>query len=187
MCRVVFATLIGCLALLPVGCSGEPAIPEQEAKKNARDTLNTAYQKMMEGKYEGIADSTEPNLVLLLGGYVTYVDQLKKQMDVLKTKGITFTRYTVGEPTQLTKKGDKLYVIVPISVSMKGPTQAVTSHSSMLGISKDQGKAWTFIHLDALESDGKTIMNTKGKTIFEIIPDFPKDLKLPPKGAIVNE
>jgi hypothetical protein len=127
------------------------------------------------GDYKTLVDHMYPRLVEMMGGKEKMLALATKSMDQLKTQGITFENASVGSPGKFYKAGAEIHCIVPETLTLKLPSGHAVSHSSLLAISSDGGKNWSFIDLNQGTIDA----------IPQIFPYFNHDLKIPEPTAPV--
>ena len=84
---------------------------------------------------------------------------------------------TVEAPVEVLTGGPHLFAVVPDTLKFTIPGGTLTQKSFLLAVSEDQGKTWTFI-------DGAGLVKIK---VRDMLPNFPKDAKLPEKQPPVIE
>jgi hypothetical protein len=146
---------------------------KQLVKEKGQETSNA----LVKGDYAKVVDLTFPRVVQLGGGREKMIALLKKGVQDMKSRGITFRSAKVETPNQIAKAGRSLIAIVPFTLEMRIPQGKATQKSFLLGISDDDGKSWTFI-------DGSKLTQENVKMF---VPDFPKTVKLPEKQKPVIE
>lgn len=190
MTRLLFALVLGLAVVLPLGCSSKPegkqpagaksvAMDDAQIKAAVKQQAEQIHRATMAGDHDKLIDATHPKIVEMLGGREGMKATIITQQKQFEAEGLSFARWSVSEPTALVSSGEKLFAIVPTSVSLKGPLRTVTQPSYLIGVSSDQGKSWVFL-------DGAGIGDEKEK-VFQVIPEFPRDLKLPGKQQPVFE
>ena len=160
--RLVLALL---LLLLPPLAPAQNDALATNLKAQAQECLDALLSK----NYAKMVDLTYPKVVEFLGGRDAMISLLETQMPALAAEGITFKQATLAEPGAPVVAGDTQYVIVPQTVILNIKGDEWEQRSYLLGISKDNGKTWTFV-------DGAGI-NQAMRTA--ILPDLPVTMQLP--------
>ena len=142
-----------------------------------RKTAQACADALQKGDYEAFVEYTHPKIIAMVGGKKKMMDMIKSGMDELNKAGMTIISYKIEAPAEAISVGDDLAAIVPTSLEMKSKTDKITQRSYLLAVSSDNGKHWTFV-------DGAGLDDEKVKVI---IPNPPKELKLPAKAEPVIE
>jgi hypothetical protein len=95
--------------------------------------------------------------------------QMKRAMAAVIERGGSFRVIQVGEPV-LAKGTDAHYAVVPYTMALSAPGKKGTSRTSVVGISSDGGRTWTFAQVSKKDGEG---------WIRRMFPDFPRDLRIP--------
>jgi hypothetical protein len=114
--------------------------------KAKAEKINDAFLK---GDYAAVVAGTYPRIVEQLGGREEAARVFKAARDEYQQKGLELKAVTTGEPSRPIKGGRDLFVVVPISSKLISRQGKVLTESSMLAISPDDGKTWTFLHVPA--------------------------------------
>ncbi len=164
-----FRSVIGSIALL-AWCStafalGEPEVPPAvlaSAKKSASRMQEAAKR----GDWAKVLEYTYPALVERMGGKEKALAFMKKQ-----SQSIKFRSVKLGDATQAVRVGDKtIQVTLPTSVRMAGPINEAEIDSTLLGVSRDGGKTWTFVDVQNPDQ------------VRAVVPDVSPELKLVSRG-----
>jgi len=144
---------------------GEPPVPPaalQAAKKSAAKMQEAARR----GDWAKVLEYTYPTLVERMGGKEKALAFMKKQAGGIKLRSVK-----LGEPTQAARVGDKtIQVTLPTQVRMAGPISEAEIESTLLGVSRDGGKTWTFVDVQNPEQ------------VRAVVPDVSPELKLVSRG-----
>lgn len=70
--------------------------------------------------------------------------EIKNYFGYLENAGLKTLRVSVGEPKDVVRGAALQGAILPIVAELEGPDAKLTAPSSILGVSKDQGKSWKF-------------------------------------------
>jgi hypothetical protein len=144
-------------------------------KKLVKENVQTLNDSLAKGDFAKVVDLTHPKIVELLGGRENSIATMEKGMKEMNAQGIEVKSVKVGDPSDVVKQGDELYLYVPFELTMKLPNGKVTIPSYVIGLSTDQGKSWTYV-----DANG-------GENIKKILPNLPSTLKLPEKKKPVME
>jgi hypothetical protein len=136
--------------------------PQQlTALKAQANAIATAIKKQ---DFKTVIKMTNPKVVAAAGGEVKMLDQLSKGIGMMKAKGINMniSNIVVGEPSAFIKVKKQLQCTVPDKIEIKMMGGTMSTNSTLIAISDDDGKTWNFI--DAM---GKNIA-----TIKQVLPDL---------------
>jgi len=166
-----------CLLVCVFGCStpqveGPVSIDKTLVKKSAEE-INDAIVNEDFGK---VVDLTYPKVVELIGGRTRMITVLESGAKDMKSKGERFGAVKVGDPSAPVKSGSDLFVVVPFQQEMKVPGYKLLQKTFVIGVSNDQGKTWTFVNGDL-----------DVKTVRQVLPNLPDELKLPAREKPVSE
>lgn len=170
-----------CLPLLILAAMISPfaraADNPQATPEAIQKTAQACADALLKGDYAAFVQYTHPKIIEMAGGRDKMIAMIKSGMDAIKSEGMTITAYKIEPPAETIPAGDDLTAIVPTLLQMSSPTQKITQKSYLLAISSDNGKHWTFV-------DGAGLNQS---VIQSIIPNSPKELKLPEKQAPIIE
>jgi hypothetical protein len=171
--RVRFVSVLIVLTTL-ASCGSPNNAAIKLAAKAKVQALNDAT---IGGDYDKVADLTHPKIIQMAGCRDKLIDIIENSMEEMKQKGIVLESSKVGEPSEIVKQGDEIYIIVPFDLTMKFRDGMRTSSAYVIGVSTDEGKKWAFVNASS------------GDNIKEILPNLPEKLKLPgvKKPAIEKE
>jgi hypothetical protein len=110
--------------------------------KNGADILAKAT---LNGDYKTLVDYTYPKAVAMAGGKQSMISLIKKGMDDMKKNGQGFKLVTTGEPGKVYRSGKELHSVVPQYMEMIYKNGCLSFSTSMLAVSQDDGKTWTYI------------------------------------------
>jgi hypothetical protein len=163
-------TLAASLCLLQVSGPDKQLLAiKQQADEVGKAVLAEDYFK--------VVDLTLPKVVELLGGRSKMVETMRAGTKEMKSQGITFHAIKVDPPKEVVKAGPDLIAVVPEVVTMKVPGGKVHQKSYLLAVSADQGRTWKFL-------DGAGVA---GDNLKQVLPNLPKEVKLPKKEEPVFE
>jgi len=124
--------------------------------------MATAIKKQ---DYKTVIKMTNPKVVAAAGGEAKMLEQLSKGLGMMKAKGMNMSinNIVVGEPSAFVKVKKQLQCTVPDKIEIKMMGGTMSTNSTLIAISDDDGKTWTFI--DA--AGGKSMASLK-----QILPDL---------------
>ncbi len=164
-----FRTVRWSIALL-AWCStafalGEPAI-SPAVLASAKKSASRMQEAAKRGDWAKVLELTYPALVERMGGKDKALAFMKKQ-----SSNIKFRSVKLGDPTQAVRVGDKtIQVTLPTTVRMVGPINEAEVDSTLLGVSRDGGKTWTFVDVQNPDQ------------VRSVVPDVSPELKLVSRG-----
>ena len=161
------------LLLALVGCDkGSAATPEQ-----VRAKAQECADAMLKGDYAKVVDLTHPKLVAGVGGRQKMIDILAEGVAQAKAHQSALVSYKAQAPSEILGSGLDLVAVVPTALEMKTPKGTVKQSEYVLAVSSDAGRNWTFVDGGGLTPE----------TLKSVVPNPPKELKLPGRQAPVME
>lgn len=154
------------------GASSVPpltATAVRDAKEAARRDGAAMYVALHDGDLERFASYTYPGLVKLFGGKLKMIATIEKARPNLEAKGLRMESAEVGAVTQFVETNGQLQVMLPLNQVVTVPEGEIHLSGSLLGISDDRGKTWTFIDAEKLTSENVRL----------VLPTYDPRLKLP--------
>lgn len=124
---------------------------------------------MIAGDYKTLVNYMYPKAVQMGGGKEKMIALVTNGMQQMKTQGITFESVKVDAPGKFYKAGTEIHCLLPETIILQLPNARIASHSSMLGISSDGGKSWSFLDMN----------NSSAAQVKQILPNFNPDLQIP--------
>jgi hypothetical protein len=135
-------------------------------------TVSVQVKKMIdatvEGKYETVIDLTHAKVVDEMGGRALAIEKTRSALEAIKSKGYTFKIGEVAKPNVL-KAGKDYYAVASYSLVLTGKGKKLTSNTSVVGVSTDNGETWKFVNVTAKGEAG----------VRRILPELPGELKVP--------
>lgn len=135
--------------------------------------VNDAFRRR---DFARMVDMTYPKVVEAAGGRDRMLASFTKEMKEMEAEGVTVLSSTAGAPTQTIHISGSVYAVIPTTLKVKAKDGVFQTEGSMIGISSDGGKNWTFI--DAGGKDQKQLKS--------ILPDAVDKLNLPPEKQPVK-
>ena len=137
---------------------------------NAQDTLVVRndvinmLNAMLKNDMGILADYTHPKILASMGGREKAIEIMNTGVAEIKSKGMSFRSASIGKIGKFYTKGNKVYCVIPHDITINMEGGYLSSLSSVLGISQDQGKTWKFV-------SAGNIGRNKLKTLFPELPD----------------
>ena len=135
--------------------------------------VNDAFRRR---DFARMLDMTYSKVVEAAGGRERMLESFTKEMKEMEAEGVTVLSSTAGAPTQIIHISGSVYAVLPTTLKVKARDGIFQTEGSMIGISSDGGKNWTFI--DAGGKDQKELRR--------ILPDAVDKLNLPPEKQPVK-
>ena len=132
---------------------------------NAKTLANQLNEAVLSEDYERAADLTYPKLIQLIGGRAKYLAVLKGGMNETQSDRFRIISTVSDDPTDIIEVGSDVYAILPTTMKIKVAEGVLVGQSSLIGVSKDRGKHWTFV--DA----GNGFSHKQLKTLFPAVAD----------------
>ena len=139
------------------------------AKEAARRDATAMYVAFLDGDLDRYASYAYPGLLKLFGGKLKLIATIEKERPSMEAKGLRIESAEVGAVTQLVETKSELQAILPLTQVMTVPGGEVHMPGSLLGISEDRGKTWTFMDSSKLTSEN----------VRQVLPTYDPRLKLP--------
>jgi hypothetical protein len=134
-----------------------------------KNQANMVAKATIAGDYKTLVNNTYYKAVQMAGGKEKMIALVTESIKQMKTQGITFESAKVDAPNKFYKAGNEIHCLLPESIIMQLPSARIVSHSSMLGISSDGGKTWSFLDLN-----NASVVHLK-----QILPNFNPELQIP--------
>ena len=158
------------LALVLLCSSLVHAADEATIRKAVKAKVEELNSALLREDFAKVVSLTYPKLVKLAGGSKTLIESMEVGTKSMKEKGISITSVETVAPSSLVKAGTELYTVVPFMMKMAIPEGTMRVKSFVIGVSSDQAKTWTFVNGDI-----------EAEALKQVLPDLPKELKLPQK------
>ena len=148
----------------------ENAVTETDTQKKAIILQGTEMeQALLHKNYATFVDFTYPKVVAIVGGPQKMIALMQESNPSSKILNIM-----IGDPGDIITAGSELQVTVPTRISMEvtgtKKTGKLITDSTLIAVSTDQGKNWTFI-----DTSGKNI-----NTLKSVLPNLSTELVIPP-------
>ncbi len=143
---------------------------QNDTSKIVREQANKMGQAFISNDYKTFATYNNPKMLKLMGGESKLVQALTKSITDLKQKGMTIKSITFDDASKIIKSGKELQCTITQHTEVNISSGRVISTSTLIGLSTDNGKNWTF--LDTL--------NKNMIAIKKIIPNLNSAIIIPP-------
>lgn len=126
--------------------------------------------------YDVLLDYTYPKIFEIAGGREIMKELVVQMLGEMKAQGMTVDSAKVGEPGEIYTAGNELHAVIPQFIYMSLPDGKLSSESSLLAISMDNGANWYFLDVKQLTPELKALF----------FPDFNNALIVPePKEPVI--
>ena len=143
----------------------------QTENKNLNSQLGEMKKFFLNEDYKNFANYTYPKVIKMMGGKSNMVKATEQGMNKMKNDGFSFTNLNFKNPSEYLKKGNELQCSLTQVIVMKTPRGKIESEYTLIGISSDDGKNWTFI-----DTSGKD-----KESILKYFPNLHDDIIIKPK------
>ena len=100
------------------------------------------------GDQETVEKLTYQKLIDEWGGSEGFREALVETLQEIEAKALKIESISVGEPQDFLEFEQRIYVIVPNKMKVRGPIGLVIADAYLIGISEDKGMNWTFVGSD---------------------------------------
>ncbi|MHA3788906.1 hypothetical protein ACX0HA_11890 [Flavobacterium hauense] len=149
--------------------------------KTMLEQANDMGEKFVAANYKAFLQYTYPRTIEGMGGEAMALHKIETDMQSVKDEGITIINITFGAPTKIIKVGNDLQSTLPQIMVMRIPHGKVTSTTTMLAISNDNGKKWFFLDtVNYNHADMKMLIPNLSDQIIipeRADPSFEEDIK----------
>jgi len=153
---------ISLLFILPVTAfAQDPAVVKRQADVVGKALLNSDFKTVVAHTY--------PKAVSIGGGKEKLVQMMTAGINQMKAQGFAFEKVTIGQPGKFYKAGTEIHCLIPEQLIMKTARGRMAASSSLLAVSSDGGKNWSF-----LDMNQGTINSVK-----QLFPNFNSNLVIP--------
>jgi hypothetical protein len=174
-----FASVIFCISL-SMEVVDYQYVTNNYTQSSLSVTVNNQVSKMgqafIRGDYKVFAHYTYPEIVKMMGGENKMAVQLAKITGDMKNQGMKFNNITFGEVSKILKSGNQLQCTIAQHTEIKLPNGRAVSTSTLIGISTDGGRNWTFV-----DTSNKEI-----STIRKLLPNLNSAITIPPQQPPVR-
>ena len=160
----------------PPGGQERTAAQDQPTREEGcRNAAKACGDAVMSRRNEQVIDCMPGEALAFYGGRAAVLAALIRGTGQMADKGISIENVELGVPSKLVPAKDKLFAVVPQSVTMKGPAGRLRTHTFLVGVSADGGGSWKFVN-------GAALTREKLAKMFPMVPDeFTLPEVLPPE------
>ena len=126
------------------------------------------------GNYEVVVALTHPKLIEKLGGEEKAGMVIQEAMEAIKAQGFTFEVQQIDKPSVVRGK-ESYFSVTSYTLVVTGSGKKVTLKTALVGVSEDKGKTWKFVDTGS-DND-----------IEQILPDLPRELKIPKQKQTIED
>jgi hypothetical protein len=116
--------------------------------KTQAEVMRKAFLAEDFGRYTDFMYSTNVEVV---GGREKFISGLRSSFSNLRSNGVEFVGYEIGEPIQKIEMDNKVFVVLPYETKMKSRQRTTTEEGNILAVSEDKGESWKFIRATSKE------------------------------------
>lgn len=109
------------------------------------EQANSMGKKFIDQDYAGFLKYSHPRTIEVLGGEQTATVKFTQQMKEIGDEGITFISINYGTPSKIIRVANELQSTLPQIIEMHVPGGIVTATTTLLAISQNDGKNWSFL------------------------------------------
>lgn len=149
---------------------------EDPIKKRVKEDVDAMNAALIKNDLEKVLDLTHPKAIELTGGRKDTLAAMKKGMDEMKAQGTVVQSAESDEPSDPVPSGSSLFIVAPHTIVMKVKGGKLRAKAFVIGVSSDKGKSWKYVN-----------GGVGTEAIKKVIPDLPKELKLPEESKPVFE
>ena len=158
-----------CLASAPA-----PAF-SQDVSATIKEQAGKCSKALLSGDFDTVVTYSHKRVIELMRGKEAMIATFKRNSEGMRAKGITLEEFTIGEPGKTQQIAEWLVALVPQRMLIKMPEGRFEQESSMLAISEDEGKNWTFV-------------DANNRTKFEkVFPELTGKIELPTRKEPVEK
>ena len=171
--------------IISVACKSAPPRQNQQPSPspatatgpypNLTARANQLVDALARKDYGTMIDLTYPKLIEFAGGRDKMLAETTNEVQSMEAEGVQIVSSTCEPPTQFVTDATGIYAVVPIKSKIKAQEGLFQTEGSLIGISTDGGKTWTFV--DAAGKDEKELK--------QVLPNLDQ-LHLPPQQPPVK-
>jgi len=151
------------------------AAPSGENYPNLTARASELSEALEHKDYAKVVDMTYPKVIEYAGGREKLLTAMTTELKTMEAEGVQIISSKSSAPSQFLHDAGGIYAVVPITSKFKAKDGMFQVEGSLIAISTDGGKNWTFI-----DATGKDQVELK-----KILPNLDK-LKLPPEKEPVK-
>ncbi|TBO44937.1 hypothetical protein [Pedobacter kyonggii] len=137
------------------------------------DSLNKQSNEMLvaykNNDYQTLFKYTHPKVIVLMGGIDSAKAVLRKALNFVADKGVSYININTGTPQQILRSPQIVQCILPQISEVKIKDKKAKAINYLLCISYNSGKNWYFINAD----------KEKEAYLKKLIPEISKELMIP--------
>lgn len=158
--------LISLMLLISI-CKGQPDTTNHS--KMIKAQADRMAELFLNKEYGSFIEFTCPAIIEMMGGKQKMLESLELGMKKTAADGMEVLNFIMGQPSKVVTSGNELQCTITQTIEMKMPKGRMVTNSTLIGVSSDKGKSWTFF-----DSRGKDI-----QTLQKMIPNLSVQLVIP--------
>ncbi len=161
--------LLFTVAIITIHTNGftQKTNPSETVKEQATTMVNAFLKK----DYNTFSKMTNQTAIGKMGGATKMIEGLKQMDETFKQQGISFSKITVGNPSNIITVGNEMQCTIPQTTEMKMAMGRAIAKSTLIAVTNNGGKNWYFA-----DAAGKDL-----KTLRTIMPNLSDKLVIPQK------
>ena len=148
-----------------------PIVDSPSTANFVRQQANSMGNAFIKGDYETFEKYTNPAIVNAMGGKSRMTAVLVNSANDMKAKGMVISGITVDSPSKIVKSRSELQCTLKQHTTIKLNNGTVIATSTLIAISLDGGKNWSFVDTS----------NKDASTMRKMLPNLSTAIIIPPE------
>jgi hypothetical protein len=168
-----YAAILLLYALHLVACAGQTVknVHSESVEKQAKLMADALLSR----DYTSFAKYTYFRVIEMAGGEQKMIEAMEEGSKDMESRGVAITAVSFGKVSELIVEKDELQCTIQQEIEMRVPDGRLTTHSTLIAISTDNGESWFFI-----DTPGRDIQAMR-----DTYPNLSADLIIPKQGRPV--
>lgn len=143
----------------------------QTKNENLNFQLGEMKKFFLVGEYESFVNFVYPKVIEMAGGKSNLVKITEQSINKIKNDGFSYIDLSYKDVSEFLKKGNELQCSIIQVIIMNTPRGKIEAEYTLIGISSDDGRNWTFI-----DTSGKD-----KETMLQYFPNLHNEIVIKPK------
>jgi hypothetical protein len=163
--------------LVLIASASPPVLGIEQSCRSESDTLLKRAHALslatVQGDATTVARHTHPFFIRRAGGRPKFAEFVKSVAKHMKDEGYTVTSFTFSPPLLTHRSGANIVCLIPIQTAVAGPPGQFIETGFLVAV-RDlaPSSSWVFF--------GSSGLRTNPEILWEVLPDLPRDVQLPP-------
>lgn len=118
---------------------------------NLKKEADLMIKAFLAEDFERYTDFMHPVPVQAVDGRKSFISSLVSTIANLRSNGIEFVSFEIGEPIQAIEMDNKVFVVLTYESRMKNQQRITSEEGNILAVSEDKGARWMFIRATSKE------------------------------------